>query len=934
MSGSEGADTDALLRIPPGLFLPETTDTDTDIDVPHPATQNHVKHLSRAVQSLQDRLKHLENVSLSDSLLTPSEPFSSNNSPTKRLSNVYSTPSKTKTNSFKSFTLPKSKHRYPHSAKIHNGRFNTVQRRLNLPHLAVREKVSFSDIEILSETDSTYSADLSNMDSNNSNIVDSPDKCLDKFVLNEVDTFLSDVSRFELTGIGCTNDFKTNPNNSMGNNSFNQNKKHIDTVLSKYIYLTNSNAEKECIPNVQTVSKILNLGESKNSVPNYGAGMRDIMYPDRASKVEFDERRIEAVLMPRDNTSDGFKKLSASKVPGNNEIFESPLKKGSVINIESCAKSKSITSLPYERSTITSYGSMHDVKDSPKYKKCDIEDAAHLPNQTNSVCSEINLPSLSKMWNDSNEYKQVVDGKVNFEKFEEEKLRREHCENVIQQLQRKILEQQQKLAVAVQIDSDKDEAISKLQNARIEVSQKLYKTEDQISTMQSQLSACRICNSDLTKKIHENEEEIVKYMTLIHEYEDKLRVTIENCEIEKDTLNKEIEVYKCTIAEKEGSLADLKESSELIIRLNKQLTENMTLAQDNLEKINLENKEIKEQLVVLQKSHTFLEDELCIIKSDKTDLLTRIAEEKNRNSHLDSQKNNLQNSLDATYKKIRTLENEFANFKTSSELQKGEMKTHYQKQMETIVMEKLSEFQKQLQSAENFMTNEIQSKEKDIALQFARHLQKVEDRHQLEVNILEEKHREEIKFHKVQLNKSKQTIQLLQDKLTSYKSKRGEMAAQLHSVMENQWQEALKILTNESVNVPHIPTEAKCLLNSNGRSFDGMQHLMEIQNSNESKETQNYSRSSNKNNNQELKLTEEQLQHYIKLLLQKVPGVPDLPDTKETSEQSKTVAGKQKLSNAYSDKNLTDFEYPTSDRNIENTERKSDKYSRSKPPWK
>lgn len=69
-------------------------------------------------------------------------------------------------------------------------------------------------------------------------------------------------------------------------------------------------------------------------------------------------------------------------------------------------------------------------------------------------------------------------------------------------------------------------------------------------------------------------------------------------------------------------------------------------------------------------------------------------------------------------------------------------------------------------------------------------------------------------------------------------------------------------------------------------------------------------------------------------LLQKIPGVPDLPDTKETSEQSKAVAGKPKLSNAYSDKNLTDFEYPTSDRNVENIERKSDKYSRSKPPWK
>lgn len=62
-----------------------------------------------------------------------------------------------------------------------------------------------------------------------------------------------------------------------------------------------------------------------------------------------------------------------------------------------------------------------------------------------------------------------------------------------------------------------------------------------------------------------------------------------------------------------------------------------------------------------------------------------------------------------------------------TERQKSEMKIHYQKQLESIVTEKVTEFQKQLDLARNLMTHEIQAKEKEIAFQFAKHLHKVEN---------------------------------------------------------------------------------------------------------------------------------------------------------------------------------------------------------------
>lgn len=50
------------------------------------------------------------------------------------------------------------------------------------------------------------------------------------------------------------------------------------------------------------------------------------------------------------------------------------------------------------------------------------------------------------------------------QKFEEERLRREHCEKLIEALQVRMLESQEKLSVAVKVDEAKDSAIEKLKN--------------------------------------------------------------------------------------------------------------------------------------------------------------------------------------------------------------------------------------------------------------------------------------------------------------------------------------------------------------------------------------------------------------------------------------------------------------------------------------
>ncbi|PSN57076.1 hypothetical protein C0J52_01733 [Blattella germanica] len=78
-----------------------------------------------------------------------------------------------------------------------------------------------------------------------------------------------------------------------------------------------------------------------------------------------------------------------------------------------------------------------------------------------------NLLSLSELWGKESYHNSLPrdENAKSKLKLEEERYRRQHCEILIHQLQSRLLEEQQKLAVAVQVDKGKDQAIFQLQSA-------------------------------------------------------------------------------------------------------------------------------------------------------------------------------------------------------------------------------------------------------------------------------------------------------------------------------------------------------------------------------------------------------------------------------------------------------------------------------------
>jgi hypothetical protein len=76
-------------------------------------------------------------------------------------------------------------------------------------------------------------------------------------------------------------------------------------------------------------------------------------------------------------------------------------------------------------------------------------------------------------------------------------------------------------------------------------------------------------------------------------------------------------------------------------------------------------------------------------------------------------------------------------------------------------------------------------------------------RHLLEVQLLEEKRTEELEFCELKLAKAVQQTSQLEAKLQGYNSRKSAVVKNLHSLMETQKQEALRIVSDSSSLATH-----------------------------------------------------------------------------------------------------------------------------------
>ncbi|XP_053606002.1 centrosome-associated protein CEP250 [Plodia interpunctella] len=901
---SETDDTDVLLLIPPNFFLVQTSESEdslldssrTVVHKPVSCTAQVLGKLVDQVHCLESRLESLE---LSDTV-------SSTASRSRR--KLWNTASESFNNlSFdrKSSTFPRRRRRKTskreHRRELSLTSLDSCSTLKQVPHLHLEED---------NNTKKTNINDTLSMDGDISSIVSTPSKNNDKLLLHEIDEFLTKVEAYESpdtkykeqeTSLSPENVIKATRDYI----SHNLDPKNADRVklpsgrivssdiLDKYIYLVKSNpgstvsqSDKPlttCSQNYQQNDEVEQTPISKepSKVETKSPSIRRLNF----SETKDVQPTSTPKRMPQSSSYlDTFR-------PSSNKIYDRASK------VLEQYKSN------YSRTTTDSY------LQSPKKEEFKMpqmrpyvsehKEGLKLAALQNKLVETIDtdLLSLSELWGEKGD--RTERGETL--KLEEERLKREHCEAMIQQLQKKILDQQEKLAVALKVDRAKDSAITKLREAWLKITGSLDKAEERHRTalekMVREVDNFKMVAGEAQKKTNHFEAELYKALDLAHDYQEKCKQL--NLEIKElqGKMERQLAKEQEVVASKDKEIGMLKENYETIMRLNKQSTDCVKNLEEALEKEKSEHESTKNKASELSHKLQSFHEETSLTVQERDLLKGKVNEERARCSMLERQLSDKHSLSEDLLKKCETLENEVKSLNKLLELQKNELKLHYQKQLEDAVLGKLQEFQQQLDRAEREMEMDNASKHRDVLDACGKQVQRIQEQHKLEINVLEEKQKEEINLYRLQLAQASEKIGLLESKLDSYRRRRGQIASQLHGVMESQWRQALLILTNGNPNTssldltraesvatplptdlapPKLPPAAPplCAARADKFNFEG--------------------------------LSDNELQQYVKLLLTKPPNLEGGGDTRP--------------------------EEPTSDRPERRDKRRS--LNSSKPPWK
>ncbi|GBP40283.1 hypothetical protein EVAR_83973_1 [Eumeta japonica] len=651
---SETDDTEILLLIPPDFFLVPSSGSDDSLvessrTVVHkPCTAQVLNKLVSQVQSLNTRLDNLEfNTSDTSSL--------KENQLLKYQTWDYSGSFDSRSLDRKCYTFPRRRRRRKVSALRKKRDLSLVSFdssslcSKDIPSLLLNDNIKKI------ECTSNIPSEVLSMDGDISSIVSSPNKKNDKLLLHEIDDFLNKVESYESPDtklkasqrsfspnnlIQATGDYinqRLDNRNSLTNDETKLNAKLEPTIsiLDKYIYLTKTSSTPQegktsdvkastsiegastCVKNIPktTAETTITPSDLKMSIArklNYLDPRKDIQPTSTPKQI------------PTTSYADTFR-------PSSNKIYN--------------RASKILDQYQLNCNRHSDYSLETSYLQSPKRNALKMSNKSNverrpLESRSNFILNryaesiDTDLLSLSELWGDKGE-------KVDNGRLEEERLKREHCEAMIQDLQRKVLEQQEKLAVALKVDRAKDSAITRLRDAWLKITGSLDKAEARhkasLDKMNSEVDNFKHMLDEAHKKQQHFETELYKALDLAHDYQDKYKSLSE----EKNQLQESIEqllVEKSEIIKnKDVEIENLKENCEAFMRLNKQSSDCIKNLEETIEKEKSEHSITKNKLSDANKKIQAGLDQMSLLNQEWDLFKDKINEERARSGVLEKQ---------------------------------------------------------------------------------------------------------------------------------------------------------------------------------------------------------------------------------------------------------------------------------------------------------
>lgn len=221
----------------------------------------------------------------------------------------------------------------------------------------------------------------------------------------------------------------------------------------------------------------------------------------------------------------------------------------------------------------------------------------------------------------------------------------QHCEHLIQELQKRLLEQQEKVAVAVRVDNEKNVVISRLQNAwtKLKLRWQVLEAEsnDLHLTLKNVKDKHQMEYTELQTQIKRCEGELSKALDLAAGYKEKSdTMTKEKLDLLKNHAD-ELENYKSLVQEAEKRYSQLKVEYNKVSDQNQQLGEALKNTQQEVNRERLRGGEVRGEMGVIHKALDACEAELIVLRQEKENLQLKLKEEVNRNHILEQNKSTL-----------------------------------------------------------------------------------------------------------------------------------------------------------------------------------------------------------------------------------------------------------------------------------------------------
>ena len=216
------------------------------------------------------------------------------------------------------------------------------------------------------------------------------------------------------------------------------------------------------------------------------------------------------------------------------------------------------------------------------------------------------------------------------------------------------MEQQEKIAVAVRVDNEKNYLISQFQTSWKKMKQKASELESERENLQSTLQGLTEKHQleivDYQEQIKKNKEELSKSLNLATGYKEKSdHLVKDKIDILKSHAD-ELQGYKSLVQQAESRYEEIKMECQRLLEKNQQTDEALKAVQQDLNKELLKGGEVRAEMTVIHKALDSCEAELAILRQEKENLQLKLKEELNRNGILEQAKASLVSAVEEAEK--------------------------------------------------------------------------------------------------------------------------------------------------------------------------------------------------------------------------------------------------------------------------------------------